>query len=293
MESGPAGMQKITCFAALAALDGLYIEYDINIMVQAKSPLRLYPSRWQCLARFSHKRGCLCLFCSSVSIRALFMLSQKHPLSGTIQSFLAFTLILPALVFPNGMTHSSVQQAHSMLSQAFRFLLAKTCRILGRLVSEIHVSIAHLGMNGSSLQATLSREKVSFLVLPPQTGQHLVYGHPRFGELLLSIIFLTSSHMHTPCSYHGGIFYVVTTLVYDDRAANDSSRWDNARLYSPPILIYLLIVHRLSSHQRTHTTPTPGLILFTLPSRAMTPLPTGIVKETRISLGVTLGKSMR
>ncbi|EIM92579.1 arabinofuranosidase [Stereum hirsutum FP-91666 SS1] len=27
--------------------------------------------------------------------------------------------------------------------------------------------------------------------------------------------------------YHEGTFYVVTTLVYDDRAANDSSRWDN------------------------------------------------------------------
>lgn len=89
------------------------------------------------------------------------------------------------------------------------------------------------------------------------------------------------------------MFYVVTTLVYDDRAANDPSRWDNVRSYSLPILIYLLLIHRLSSHQRTHTTPTPGLIRFTLPSRVMTRLPTGTAKEIHISLEVTLGKYSR
>lgn len=96
-----------------------------------------------------------------------------------------------------------------------------------------------------------------------------------------------------PCSYHEGMFYVVTTLVYDDRAANDSSRWDNVRFYSLPILIYSLLIHRLSSHQLTHMTLTPGLIRFTLPSRVMTRLPTGTIKETRTSLEVTLGKSLR
>ena len=74
--------------------------------------------------------------------------------------------------------------------------------------------------------------------------------------------------------FHNGTFWVVTTLVYDDRAQNDSSRWDNvsARL---SFLLYCGVStrrhhSRSSSRRQTRTPLMLGLIPSILLSKAMT-----------------------
>jgi hypothetical protein len=90
--------------------------------------------------------------------------------------------------------------------------------------------------------------------------------------------FVSSGIWAPTIRFHEGTFYVVTTLVDDDRSADDPSRWDNVRQCQFRTSIRAAnVLGRLSSRPRTHTTHSHGPTHWPLTSLAMTHLLSGML----------------
>ena len=78
--------------------------------------------------------------------------------------------------------------------------------------------------------------------------------------------------------YHKGTFWMMTTLVHDERPADDDGRWDNVSWSTSSQVdpeIYLGDQLRSSSHPMTLTIPPHGQTRYTSSSQDMIPHPTG------------------
>ena len=86
---------------------------------------------------------------------------------------------------------------------------------------------------------------------------------------------------------HNGTFYLLTTMVHDKKADNDSSRWDNVRcstllrssLWLDTAILLTLI--RSSFQRRTYGTIVSGVMRCILTSTGMMSVRTGMMRETR------------
>jgi hypothetical protein len=89
--------------------------------------------------------------------------------------------------------------------------------------------------------------------------------------------------------FHNGTFYLLTTMVHDKRADNDSSRWDNVSLAAKHATSYN-DVFRLSSRQRICGMKASGPMLYILTLKDTTLAHIGMTKATHMLLAVMLGK---
>lgn len=121
-----------------------------------------------------------------------------------------------------------------------------------------------------------------------------VISRPEQLPALGTIVGATSGIWAPAIRYHDGNFYVTTTLVFDNKAQNDSSRWYNVCLYhSTGQGRYVMSASRCRScsKPRIHTLHLRGLMRFILISWDTTRHCSGTKTGTCISKAPILGKS--